>query len=99
MKGRDMTSLDVNGVSFNAHDDLFSEMVCELAVDIFDAIGVDPEYDEELDVETEGIFDDFRYDTLEGAVLEAVQEAIDKVKLDFTDEYRDMILQAVHEKA
>ena len=91
------TTLEVNGVLFRASDDEFSEMVSSLAQEIFDAAGVEIGYDEELEVDTEAIFDNFRYDELENAVLDAVQDAIDKVRLDFTDKYRDEILKWVKE--
>lgn len=66
----------------------WSETIYSIAQDIFDEVGLDTESD---------AFEDFRYDVLEGVVIDVIQDALneaaddDRLKLDNFRDFFDRV--------
>ena len=86
-----MATITAMGIDFKCSDEWLAEGVCEKAKSIFSDLGIDTDANEDL-------FDDFRYDCLEVAVLDAIDDALDSIdwrKVLDPDEYRDTLLPYV----
>jgi len=86
-----MATVTAMDIDFTCSDEWLAEEVCKAAESIFSDLGIDTDANEDL-------FDDFRYDRLEVAVLSAIDDALDSIdwrKVLDPNEYRDTLLPYV----
>ena len=67
-----MATFDIFGVSVEANDEEWRDMLSEVTMRAFEKADVDPDEDEDL-------FFDIKYDTIESLIESAVDEALGKL--------------------
>ena len=70
-----MAEITACEIDFRCSDEWLSEVASEHASSIFRALGVDEDLNYRL-------YDDFRYDELEGHILNVIQKAVDTIDWD-----------------
>ncbi len=89
-----MATITAMCIDFMCDDGWLSDEVRSAAKRIFDALGIDDDVNEDL-------FDEFRYDQLEGEVLSVIQDALDAIDWDKEldpDKYKgDLLPYAIDE--